>query len=735
MGSMSPSEADEAEAEPGDLVQAARNGTLEMVRSFLAEAQPGDLERKGRGGRTALHNAAQKGRGPVAELLLAARANVHATDQSLTCWTPLHLAAAKGHPDVVQMLLNAHASVDVWNAQGQTPLHEAANHGHASVVQLLLAARAFVDVTDDASPRKCGLCWTPLHFAAAEGHPEVTEILLQAKASINAEERLQGDTPLHLAANDRHAGMGKEGSVEGHHRVVQLLLAAGASADVPNRRGRTPCDIAQKNGKTKVLGALQPVHVTLLSGRCAMCDPSPDRHLKDLKEEAEQQLGVKIGQLLTSSGEKPPDFMTLAQAKISYGDLLHAVVAREEEEDAASMPVCDDSDVEASLASSESDSLGTKPPTQTPHGAYNLQDPRQLVELLINAKIGLIRLDYLRELRHRGGQFPRRQEADLERTTAGQPALVQIEELRSLEFDELGNATTFIMKPSPRRVTVVFESISHAWESMEHPDPWGFQLHSITQIERSTSSNQVVWLFYDYTSLYQYGERTELQEHLFRQALDHMHTLYAHEAVKVHILDELTPATWKHQGSIQAYSERGRAVLAMSIDQLKLNTTPYMLRGWCQAEMQWASLRISLERSFPLPPELFRKRVDELGLQFTHQDDKELVMKLQQKVFEEKVLSTRQLEVAGNLNEEALEVLCAALPFYKELDEIVVNGNRLSGSAAVAVVRTQAKFLQMESCGLKDEDVERLVLEWKSSRAEKIYTWRTTTLATRVFKL
>eukprot|EP00913_Durusdinium_trenchii_P009020 g8486.t1 len=353
MGSMSPSEADEAEAEPG--------------------------ARKGRGGRTALHNAAQKGRGPVAELLLAARANVHATDQSLTCWTPLHLAAAKGHPDVVQMLLNAHASVDVWNAQGQTPLHEAANHGHASVVQLLLAARAFVDVTDDASPRKCGLCWTPLHFAAAEGHPEVTEILLQAKASINAEERLQGDTPLHLAANDRHAGMGKEGSVEGHHRVVQLLLAAGASADVPNRRGRTPCDIAQKNGKTK---------------------------------------------------------------------------AREEEEDAASMPVCDDSDVEASLASSESDSLGTKPPTQTPHGAYNLQDPRQLVELLINAKIG-----------------------------------------------------------------------------------------------------------------------------------------------------------------------------------------------------------------------------------------------------------------------------------------IVVNGNRLSGSAAVAVVRTQAKFLQMESCGLKDEDVERLVLEWKSSRAEKIYTWRTTTLATRVFKL
>ena len=39
----------------------------------------------------------------------------------------------------------------------------------------------------------------------------------------------------------------------------------------------------------------------------------------------------------------------------------------------------------------------------------------------------------------------------------------------------------------------------------------------------------------------------------------------------------------------------------------------------------------------------------------------------------------------------------------------------------------------MESCGLKDEDVERLVLEWKSSRAEKIYTWRTTTLATRVY--
>ncbi|CAK9039850.1 unnamed protein product [Durusdinium trenchii] len=65
--------------------------------------------------------------------------------------------------------------------------------------------------------------------------------------------------------------------------------------------------------------------------------------------------------------------------------------------------------------------------------------------------------------------------------------------------------------------------------------------------------------------------------------------------------------------------------------------------------------------------------------------------------------------MAENLDEEALNTLCAALPFYVDLDEIVVNGNVLPRNAAVAVANTNARSFQMESCGLKDDDVEDIV--------------------------
>ena len=341
-------------------------------------------------------------------------------------------------------------------------------------------------------------------------------------------------------------------------------------------------------------------------------------------------------------------------------------------------------------------------------GKYNLQDPQQLIRLLLDANIGLMRLEYLREMLAADRRFPRRQEADFEVTAAGLPAIVQPSELQSVEIDALGNMSMYVMDPTPRRVTVLIMSISHVWESMEHPNPHGFQLHEIVQKCPPVTSTCAVWIFYDFSSLYQYGGRTEPQERYFREALAHMHTLYAHEAIKVHIVEELTPETWKRPGTVNAFFEKAGRVIPIPIDQLTVNMTPYLLRGWCQAERQWSSLRMSLVSCVPMPPDLFRHKMEEQGLRFTHHDDKEVVMKLQAKVFAEKVLTTRQL-MAERLDADALDVLCAALPFYADLDEIVVTGNLLPRSAAVAVAMTNARSYQMESCGLGDEDVEDIV--------------------------
>ena len=331
-----------------------------------------------------------------------------------------------------------------------------------------------------------------------------------------------------------------------------------------------------------------------------------------------------------------------------------------------------------------------------------------------------MRFEYLEELLATDQRFPRRQEADFQVTAAGLPALIQASELMKVEIDAMGNMSICEMDPTPRRVMVLIVSISHAWESMEHPDPHGFQLHQILQMCPPNTPTRSVWVFYDFISLYQYGGRTGPQEKCFREALEHMHTLYAHEATKVRIVDELTPETWKRPGTVEVFSEQAGRVIPVSVDQLKANPTPYCQRGWCQAELQWSRLRISLDTCVPMPPDLFRRKMEQQGLRFTHNDDKEVVLMLQAQVFAEKVLTTRQL-MAENLDEDALNVLCAALPFYADLDEIVVTGNLLSRNAAVAVANTNARSYQMESCGLEDDDVQEIVARLlHSDKVEKL---------------
>ena len=106
--------------------------------------------------------------------------------------------------------------------------------------------------------------------------------------------------------------------------------------------------------------------------------------------------------------------------------------------------------------------------------SYDLEDSQSLVRFLQDAEIRLVRLEYLVELQKAERVFPRRQEAETETTRCGQTALVDASELARLEIDErTGHISTMINFPwPPRRVTVNLVSISHAWESMEHPDPW-----------------------------------------------------------------------------------------------------------------------------------------------------------------------------------------------------------------------------------------------------------------------
>lgn len=100
---------------------------------------------RGAGGVTPLMRAAGRGALDIVERLLAAGADVQATDER--GYTPLFHACHdpeqdRGHPEVVQRLLDAGADKEAKIGFGVRPLMFAAGNGEAGVVEVLLRAGA-----------------------------------------------------------------------------------------------------------------------------------------------------------------------------------------------------------------------------------------------------------------------------------------------------------------------------------------------------------------------------------------------------------------------------------------------------------------------------------------------------------------------------------------------------------------------------------------------------------------
>jgi ankyrin repeat protein len=143
------------------------------------------------------------------------------------CETLLHVAAHWGREDLADLLIAAGADVEARNEIDERPLHVAAQYGRPTVVELLLARGADVGASG----------WrvhTPLHAASCGlggqstigARLEIAKLLLAAGADVNARERGSGFTPLRCATSyeSRNAAM------------ADLLLAHGADlrgADEP----------------------------------------------------------------------------------------------------------------------------------------------------------------------------------------------------------------------------------------------------------------------------------------------------------------------------------------------------------------------------------------------------------------------------------------------------------------------------------------------------------------------
>ena len=316
---------------------------------------------------------------------------------------------------------------------------------------------------------------------------------------------------------------------------------------------------------------------------------------------------------------------------------------------------------------------------------YDLQNPHDLIQFLIDTKIRLVSLRYLTELQKGGRLWPRRQEAEHNLVT-----MEEIESLKHAKFyphppvpDDIhgsyaGGAFTRNAEDPVRIYTV-----SHCWEAQQHPDPFGFQCRRLLDWFRSSRSEyggtfypDTSWLFIDYICLPQY-KRTEEEEVCFRRAMKAMHVLYAHAAIwHVIRLEDIAPTLhFQLSDFIEIYCESTNKVELRPFAELLLNRVPYSQRGWCIAEVQWMSTKDSIFGYAPLTPTMFQERVkrgledreDGLVLKFTHRDDLDIVVRLQETVFLQHSQQRKRLE-AYYLSLNELQVLAETLPSFANLE-------------------------------------------------------------------
>lgn len=167
-------------------------------------------------------------------------------------------SAMVGRDAMAQLMVEKDVSVstmfhECWHSgelfgSSDTPLTLASVSGKDSIVRLLIEIGA--DITAE------GEFGSALHAAVMIYNRKIVEILLNQGANINAKNTGWGQTPLHLAVKEPQ-GMVND---DEHMAMVEFLLCKGANANLTDKDGRSPLQLAFLVGQPKTLQILWEWH-------------------------------------------------------------------------------------------------------------------------------------------------------------------------------------------------------------------------------------------------------------------------------------------------------------------------------------------------------------------------------------------------------------------------------------------------------------------------------------------
>lgn len=220
--------------------------------------------------------------------------------------TAIHWAAENGNGAIADLLIAAGANLDaITRMGGYSALHLASRNRAAEVVSALLAAGS--DVMAETTTGAV----TSLHFAAASGDVDVINRLVKAGAEVNAEESVWNQTPLMFAAGSNRLNavntlidLGAE--LEATSKVIDLVARHAEDLVAKKHRDEVLNSFREESGSEAGTWAPDPNEVTAAIQAARKYIAQQEVDIEELEEDKENARPLNYTKLVGTQGGLTP---------------------------------------------------------------------------------------------------------------------------------------------------------------------------------------------------------------------------------------------------------------------------------------------------------------------------------------------------------------------------------------------------------------------------------------------